>query len=55
MAAFLHRAPAKLVDPGPEPVWFAPNMGSDDYLDLFSRPGVWPEAAAEVDVFKFYT
>ncbi|MFP3913506.1 MAG: S-layer homology domain-containing protein [Actinomycetota bacterium] len=55
MAAFLHRAPGKKVAPGSDPVWFAPNIGSDDYPDLFTRTGDWDAAAAEVDVFKFYT
>ena len=39
----------------PEQVWFAPNMGSLDYTDLFSHPEQWPTARSKVDVFKFYT
>lgn len=39
----------------PEQVWFAPNMGSRDYIDLFSHPEQWPTARSKIDVFKFYT
>lgn len=37
-----------------EQVWFAPNMGSTDYTDLFAHPGNWVQARSNVDVFKFY-
>ncbi len=36
-------------------VWFTPNMGSTDFLKLFSRPNQWADARAKIDVFKFYT
>jgi hypothetical protein len=38
-----------------ELVWFAPNMGSRDYTDLFTQPEAWASARSHVDVFKFYT
>ncbi len=34
-------------------VWFTPNVGSVDMLDLFSDPTQWDSARAKVDVFKF--
>lgn len=37
-----------------ELVWFAPNMGSGDYTDLFTRLDDWAEARSAIDVFKFY-
>jgi hypothetical protein len=46
---------APLLACGPEKeVWFAPNIGSPDMLDLFTRPEEWPRARAQVRVFKFY-
>jgi hypothetical protein len=36
-------------------VWFSPNMGSTDFLQLFTRPDQWADARAKIDVFKFYT
>jgi hypothetical protein len=36
-------------------VWFAPNMGSRDYVDLFTKPEKWTAARRRLDVFKFYT
>ena len=52
--------PANTPIPSPTPlpsdlVWFAPNMGSTDYAELFTKPDQWSEARANVDVFKFYT
>lgn len=35
-------------------VWFAPNMGSIDYPDLFSQPQQWSQTRSKTDVFKFY-
>jgi hypothetical protein len=39
--------------PGPE-VWFRPNIGSPDMLDLFTREAEWSHARGQVDVFGFY-
>ena len=39
----------------PDLVWFAPNMGSRDYPDLFTKPEEWSVARSRIDVFKFYT
>ena len=36
-------------------VWFTPNIGSPDMLDLFVRPEKWELARSQVDVFKFYS
>ncbi|MEX0865046.1 MAG: hypothetical protein WD269_09265 [Acidimicrobiia bacterium] len=36
-------------------VWFAPNMASTDFVELFSEPEAWATARAEVNVFKFYS
>ena len=44
--------------PAPMPsdlVWFAPNMGSSDYVALFTKPEQWETARSKIDVFKFYT
>ncbi len=35
-------------------VWFAPNLGSLDMVDLFTRPDEWTTARQSTDVFKFY-
>jgi hypothetical protein len=36
-------------------VWFAPNMGSNDYAALFTKTEDWGTARSKIDVFKFYT
>ncbi len=38
----------------PPAVWFAPNLGSLDMVDLFTQPQAWPAARGELGVFKFY-
>ena len=40
--------------PGPYLVWFAPNLGSLDLLELFRQPELWPEARTHVDVLQLY-
>ena len=40
--------------PTPPLVWFAPNMGSRDYVKLFTSPSQWPNARSKIDVLKFY-
>lgn len=35
-------------------VWFAPNFGSQGFVELFTQPGQWAEARSNVDVFQFY-
>jgi hypothetical protein len=35
-------------------VWFAPNLGSPDMLELFAQPQAWGKARRSVGVFKFY-
>ncbi len=35
-------------------VWFAPNIGSVDMLDLFTKPEQWASARSKIDVFEFY-
>ncbi|NJN54470.1 MAG: right-handed parallel beta-helix repeat-containing protein, partial [Anaerolineae bacterium] len=52
LPVILHNTPLPTV---PEQVWFAPNMGSRDYTDLFSHPTQWTTARSQIDVFKFYT
>ena len=37
-----------------ELVWFAPNFGSEDLIQLFEQPGDWLRTRRQVDVFKFY-
>jgi hypothetical protein len=39
----------------PPPVWFAPNMGSADYAELFTAPDAWSATRAKIGVFEFYT
>ncbi len=46
--------------PAPTPVpsnlvWFAPNMGSRDYPELFTKPDQWSTARSQINIFKFYT
>ncbi|MCD4849166.1 MAG: T9SS type A sorting domain-containing protein [Candidatus Aegiribacteria sp.] len=36
-------------------IWFTPNVGSVDMLDLFNNPEQWDSARSKIDVFKFYT
>ena len=36
-------------------VWFAPNMGSRDYPELFTKPEQWTVARSRINVYKFYT
>ena len=40
--------------PSPQ-VWFAPNLGSSDYVNLFTQPDRWEHSRQLVDVFQFYT
>jgi hypothetical protein len=52
--------PTSTFTPVPTPVpsdlvWLAPNMGSRDYSELFTKPEQWSAARSEIDVFKFYT
>ena len=42
------------VDLADQLVWYAPNMGSIDFPELFSQPEQWSAARERVDVFKFY-
>src|SRR5882724_1896279 len=35
-------------------VWFGPNMGSPDMIELFTQPPRWRAARQSTDVFKFY-
>jgi hypothetical protein len=35
-------------------VWFAPNLGSPDMVELFTRPQQWSTAREHIDTFKFY-
>ncbi len=46
------------IPPTPVPsdlVWFAPNMGSRDYAELFKKPAQWSRARSRINVVKFYT
>ncbi|MBU8892912.1 MAG: T9SS type A sorting domain-containing protein [Bacteroidales bacterium] len=36
-------------------IWFTPNVGSVDMLELFNQPEQWTTARSKIDVFKFYT
>jgi hypothetical protein len=52
-------APTLTATPVPTPVpselvWFAPNMGSVDYIELFNKPESWSGARQRIDVFQFY-
>jgi hypothetical protein len=53
-AALLLVLSACAAAPRKPPVWFAPNLASEDMLDLFTRPEEWPSARSNVTVFKFY-
>ena len=35
-------------------IWFTPNIGSVDMLDLFASPEQWATARSSIQVFKFY-
>ena len=52
--------PTRTSTPAPTPVpfdlvWFAPNMGSRDYAELFTEPDQWSVARSRINVFKYYT
>src|SRR3972149_4848445 len=52
--------PTNTSTPAPTPVpaqlvWYAPNMGSTDYPELFTKPEQWSVAREKINVFKFYT
>ena len=36
-------------------IWFGPNHGSFDYLDLFSRDDLWENSRRNIDVFVLHT
>jgi hypothetical protein len=51
--------PTNTLTPEPTPlppdlVWFAPNFGSRDYLELFTKPEQWSVARSRIHVFQFY-
>jgi len=46
---------AKVTARSESEVWFGPNTGSVDMLNLFTNPEQWDEARSKVDVFKFVT
>jgi hypothetical protein len=35
-------------------VWYAPNLGSPDTIEMFAQPKLWTAARHSTDVFKFY-
>jgi hypothetical protein len=35
-------------------LWFCPNIGAADTLDLFRQPDAWSDARARIDTFQFY-
>jgi hypothetical protein len=35
-------------------IWFTPNIGSRDFLDLFTRSGDWVNARSKLQVFQFH-
>ncbi len=41
-------------DPSGREVWFTPNLGTADLLDLFERPEAWSQARSQIDVFEFH-
>lgn len=52
---------AATIAPRPQPaevpkdlVWFGPNMGSRDFVQMFTDPESWSEARARMDVFRFH-
>ena len=45
---------ARADKPSPQ-VWFAPNLGSSDYVNLFTQPDRWERSRQLIDVFQFYT
>ncbi len=54
--------PTSTTEPTPAPtpvptdlVWYAPNMGSRDYADLFMKPEQWSAARSRINILKFYT
>jgi hypothetical protein len=40
--------------PSADRIWFCPDPGTLDFVDLFSHPEEWPRARSEINVFKFY-
>jgi hypothetical protein len=38
----------------PREVWFAPDLGSGDMVELFTEPELWSDARRSTRVFKFY-
>jgi hypothetical protein len=36
-------------------VWFAPNMGSTDHVELFTNPDAWATERQLIDVFQFHS
>ncbi len=52
----VENVPTSTPEPMPSDlVWFAPNMGSNDYAALFTKTEQWEAARSKIDVFKFYT
>lgn len=48
---------APMPSPTPMPseqVWFGPNMGSQDFPDLFTKSEQWSEARSRIKVLKFF-
>ena len=50
--------PRPIPNPNPSPrpeVWFAPNVGSKDLLDLYRKPAAWEKSRKSIHVIKHYT
>ncbi len=35
-------------------VWFTSNVGTKDFLNMFSQPQLWEKARSKINVIKFY-
>jgi hypothetical protein len=47
-------AVSRVADSAGDAVWFGPNVGSPDLLDLFRHPDQWSRTRQTVGVFQFY-
>lgn len=45
---------ARSSTPASDRIWFCPDPGTLDFVDLFEHPEEWPRARSVINVFKFY-
>jgi hypothetical protein len=54
LASLVAVRPAAQSPAASDRIWFAPDIGTLDFVNLFEHPEEWPRTRGLIDVFKFY-